>query len=776
MNTNTAFNTSAARPGGSNSFSLFESISLLNECRDVAADWLTRSLDDMLSQMEEALLEEAERATGRQSSMLMDCRSMVQARRKEIEAHFRRRFVETFNRKINTGPQETSVFGKLPSGEFELSLVANDEYDELLAVEDIAKRIKQSSIAELNALDQRLGLLMQREVDERDNPLGPSAITDAFKIACEDLDMPGEMRRLMLDRFNTGFVNHVPQMYQSINQHLVARNVMPVISTLPRRAAPVQPPAAKPAQPRPAEQAPLAAQDLARAMEQGDWQQVLGHLFGSGGMSGGPAGGLPAAGFAAAAGMPASAGPALFSELSRLQHQQMLAVGAGNILRDLKNGGLAEAAAGKDSITIDIVAMLFDYIFEDANIPASIKALIGRLQIPMLKVAILDSRFFSRKTHPARRLLDTLASASIGLSDEDASCQRLQACVADIVQYIVSNFEEDLSVFSEAHTRLEAFMAEEERLAAEEAAKTAKAIYERERLDLARVLAVDELQLRASAEHVADTMRDFFRKTWSEYAARCFVHGGEQGEAWQQALQTVDDLVWSVAPKTSVEERMRLVTLLPDLLKRLERGAAVVKMAQDEKEAFFSLLVQQHAQAIKAGVKAASEAAGGSRVQRPPAAPAAATAPAAASAAAPAAQVSPIKAQLQALDSKGFDPLAGSLAAAATSAPAPAAGAAPAPAPAELPAARSALGLLKRGSLVEFASGPQMQTILKLAWVSPLKGVYLFTNRNGQNAVSIDKLELERMFTGGQARLVDETALFDRAMNTMVSQLQGSTH
>ena len=81
-------------------------------------------------------------------------------------------------------------------------------------------------------------------------------------------------------------------------------------------------------------------------------------------------------------------------------------------------GGLVARDNHVDAFTIDIVAMLFDYIFDDRTIPDKLKALIGRLQIPVLKVAMLDKQFFSKKSHPARRLLDEIAAASIGWSEE----------------------------------------------------------------------------------------------------------------------------------------------------------------------------------------------------------------------------------------------------------------------------------------------------------------------------------------------------------------------
>lgn len=788
MHTKAAFQGQNAKGGGASAFSLFESISLLNECRDVAAEWLSQSLDAMLGQLDEVLFEQADKTFDRnQANVFLESRALVQARRKEIEEKFRRRFVESFNTKINR-PQETSFFGKLPSGSLELSLVANDDFEEQLAAEDINKRIKLASVSELNALDQRLGLLMQREVDERDNPLGPTAITDAFKIACEDLNISNDIKRVMLDQFNNRFATNVPLFYQAINQHLVTRNVMPVIAALPRRAAAPGQPAARPENAPPATtQSTGGINDIAQAMEQGDWQQVLTQLMSRPSMSAGPvmpgSNPLMSSAHVPQEGMTAAG---LFTELSRLQHNQFSVHTGENILRELKAGSLSQMAAGTESITIDIVAMLFDYIFDDKSIPALIKALIGRLQIPVLKVAILDNKFFSRKTHPARRLLDTLASASIGLVDDDINCQRLEAKASELIHHILSNFEDDLNIFTEAQSQLDYFLAEEEHLSAEEAAKTAKSIYERERLELARVMAVEELRLRAESVHAPEAMREFFRKSWSEVAARGFVLEGEQGQPWLDALRTVDDLVWSVAPKVSVEERMRLVTLLPDLLKRLEKGVAGIKMPQEDKEAFFSTLVQSHALAIKAGVRLSGE---GARVvpAAPPDKNSAATAQADRSVvqvvphqdmptSAPAPMtVSPVMAQLQALDSQGFDPLAGSLAASAAAVPESGRVSVAGPTSYSAPSSTgSPVAQLKRGSLVEFLSASENQTILKLAWISPLKGVYLFTNRNGQNAVSIDKSDLEQKLANGLARLVDSTGLFDRAMSTMVNQLQHS--
>jgi hypothetical protein len=65
----------------------------------------------------------------------------------------------------------------------------------------------------------------------------------------------------------------------------------------------------------------------------------------------------------------------------------------------------------------------------------------------------------------------------------------------------------------------------------------------------------------------------------------------------------MDELVWSIQPKHSAEERKLLVTLLPTLLKRLQSGIATTSMSDTQKSGFFSALVKCHAAAVKAGLQ-----------------------------------------------------------------------------------------------------------------------------------------------------------------------------
>src|SRR5262249_21298317 len=115
-----------------------------------------------------------------------------------------------------------------------------------------------------------------------------------------------------------------------------------------------------------------------------------------------------------------------------------------NVVKNIKAAPQSAPLSSVDSMTIDIVAMLFDYIFDDRHIPATVKAVLGRLQIPTLKVALLDKTFFSSKAPPARQLLDRLAQAAFGLDESQPAGGATLVMIEKVVGRVLDEFDSDL--------------------------------------------------------------------------------------------------------------------------------------------------------------------------------------------------------------------------------------------------------------------------------------------------------------------------------------------
>ena len=74
---------------------------------------------------------------------------------------------------------------------------------------------------------------------------------------------------------------------------------------------------------------------------------------------------------------------------------------------------------------------------------------------------------------------------------------------------------------------------------------------------------------------------------------------------------------------------------------------------------------------------------------------------------------------------------------------------------------------------LEFARAEGVATRARLTWISPNKGVYLFTNPLSPTAaVSISPEALAEQMRLGEARIIDDASLVDRAVDTMLADLK----
>jgi hypothetical protein len=458
-------------------------------------------------------------------------------------------------------------------------------------------------------------------------------------------------------------------------------------------------------------------------------------------------------------GAPIIATPALGEGLARLQAGETgfdlgggmlvsfsgIPEGKHNVLRDLQESPLGKKANQLESMTIELVAMLFDFIFETRDLPDGIKALLARLQIPVLKAAMLDGAFFAKKSHPSRLLVNALAEAGLGWSPVMGQDDPLYRKIEEIVHGVLDGFSDNLAIFDELRENLETFLAEEEKAAEANIRSTADEINQRDRQQIASAVAKAEIERRIEAYPIPQFLAAFLRAQWQATLEHVYLQHGEESEGWGQAVATLEDLVWSVQPKKSNEDRKHLVALLPSLLKRMSAGVHNVAWAPDERERFMSNLVEAHAAAVKPSLAAAPL-------------PTVAVAE---------------QAKVEAQHAKA----AGDEAAAAKAEALAAAMAQAEPAPPEpvpeivddqfLEIAQS----LERGVWIEFEADDGQLAFAKLAWISPLRGTYLFTNRQGQKALSMTADELAERFRTDRARLVEAEPLIDRAFGSMMQQI-----
>lgn len=751
----------------------------LDDCREIAVLRLGEALNESIELVAGQLLAMAEKAVGLEMYHLyMDAMELARDRADPVGSAFREHFLWRFNRECRREGESGDSLNA------ELSLLEPDDLEETLAAATLANAIFNACSEELFGLGKRIGLLINDpDLIHGDNPLGPEAIGKAVLEALEGQEAPIKVRLLLVSLLSRHLPERVRDIYQEINRKLVERNVLPTIRVGLKRHNPA--PAAMPG----SAGAAGAIAGAGGVGGGGDLFSVLQQLMSSGGQGGGsgqfiagPA--LPAGTFIqgpALPGDPAAAPvggdvggvairPGTFMHaLNQIQHGHaeglalsgldaaVLAGGQVNVLRGLRGGGMAGMMTSLDTMTLDIVAMVFDYILGDDRIPDAIKALIGRLQIPMLKVAMLDKSFFSQKNHPARRLLDGLADAAIGWDPREGHEGGLYRKIEQLVSGVLERFESSLDIFESALADLHAYLAEEKRAADAAAARSALVIKTQEQIDLSRRAAHDEVESCLVGHPVPGVIRTFLGEQWEMLLADLHQKVGVGNETWKGAVATMTDLIWSVAPKVDAGQRKRLVEALPGLLKRLDEGVRYLGLGPAVRDAFFSSLVRCHADAVGAGLLDAGEAVpviagtvaddGIPRLDR-------------SAEFEPVEPVAEIEIDIPAMVDE-FAADTGAVEAITLQALEWHPEEARKPAPG-----------LRRGSWIAYRLDDGAEVRAKLSWISPLKGIYLFTNRQGQRAMSINADGLAAKLASGEVRIIDAAPLVERAVDSLMEQLK----
>jgi len=260
---------------------------------------------------------------------------------------------------------------------------------------------------------------------------------------------------------------------------------------------------------------------------------------------------------------------------------------------------LAKSNRTVDKLTIEIVGMLFDHVLQDEQVPAEIKAVLSRLQFPVLKVALVDAEFFASSAHPARRLIDRLASTAAGWEPYGDENQRYKKEVERVVLQVQERFDKDLGLFEQLLKEFDAFIGEMPTRETDPVARAKRALEEAEKRE---VLVINTtIQVRRAFEHVEleQYLREFLVGPWVQALVTATLRD-EQTPGFSKAFrQVIHDMVWSVQPKVSADERKRLVALIPGMTRVIRDGMAMNQMPEREQQEFLKNLMASHAVAVR---------------------------------------------------------------------------------------------------------------------------------------------------------------------------------
>jgi hypothetical protein len=607
---------------------------VLEQVLSTASQILEQGIGASLSEAEQMLFKQAEQARqGEHQNRCFEALREIRRGRSDVAPRFVIRLEAALAGidKAHASPQFSRVNREKPS---ELVLVDEAEFEESLALLEVASKCEIRNSAILFALGQRFGVLAGSKAFEPEElPVGPHRICECLRDAVGCLDLALDFRIVLYRAFDRACGPLLTQLFEAINQTCIDQRILPNLAiSVPRTKAagssaatpaarppdapepnppaapgPPAPPASTPPPPvmpaRPAppvQSAPIGAPSArgsgfaaTASLAMPDLSDIPGAVGLSNPMTGWP--GAPAAGMpkGADAGAPDPRDVEMFETMRDLMAGRRHALGGGKRLppsqaHDVKTAdvqavlGALQAkpatpvrAGGKvvsrsiahvkqdmldqlrqlapenktpqledvDNDTIDLVGMLFDHLSRNAKPTGAVSDFLTRLQVPLLRVALKDKSFFTRRAHPARQLLNSIAEAGLFWLDDDAEDRQLVDKMKLVVDRVTSEYDGDLNVFDELLTDLSKHLGTLARKSEVAERRHVDAAKGRERLELARAAAADAIAQKIAGRKPPPLIRTLLEQAWADVLALTILRQGENSDNYRRRLDVADRLL-----------------------------------------------------------------------------------------------------------------------------------------------------------------------------------------------------------------------------------------
>lgn len=421
----------------------------------------------------------------------------------------------------------------------------------------------------------------------------------------------------------------------------------------------------------------------------------------------------------------------LLQTLGRMDAEPTLPGGAVPSIADIKRSLLAQARqqsgkpvslAPSDSDTFDLVGLLYNHLQREIRDDAPAAALVKRMQLTLLRVALQDRSFFVRPDHPARKLLGTVSeTAAKWLADDDIDPQLL-APLQQAVTHAVKHYDGNLEVFEQSNKQLQAHIDTQVRRAETLERRHVEAARGKEKLEAAKLRAEQVLGEVVGEQPLPKFTRALLNQAWADVLTLTFLRHGEGSEEWNRQIDVTRQIAAACTDRDPDVEHPALKAHVESALKQVgyhEAEAEVIakrlssSVRDDEDGESRTELTMK----LKARVRLGEDAQKARKPDLPSRSP---------------------------HEQECYEQLR----------------------------------LLPFGTWIEFVTNQQGDVVRRrMSWFSPVTGTALFVNQRGQRVGEHSLDSLARMMAKDQVRVVttQRAGLVDRAWHAAINALRSLT-
>ncbi|WNO08586.1 DUF1631 domain-containing protein [Teredinibacter sp. KSP-S5-2] len=566
---------------------------LLKHIQQHASEGFVRLIEHMFAATDDLFYDLSKRASSNnEENLYFESMREIRIKKQGVSNAFLHEFDNYFTSLLSDqGTEEHRSAEEEPSSS-SLSLVEGDELEIDLALNNMKARTRDTYKEELYELTIRLDhLLMQYEVTEENNPLDPQQLANAFVDACEEqLSINIKTRLILFKLFEKHVLKQLGHIYSDANQLLIDAGILPKVpKNLDNRGADKAEPHSVSSDAAIVTPSPdPSQQQINFRLDIGSLSALMAsarssntNIFAASRAESGN-GRFQYYTYANNPG-PLMASPELAALLSKTQPivDKQLAANdpknlVGEIVRQLlarRDPATPQALEQPDEDIINLVAMFFDTILEDENLPIAVQSLVCRLQIPILRVALKDKTFLTNEEHPARKLINVITHIGISFDDtKPLERDQLYLNMVEGVQTINRQYKTNEQVFSTVYDDLKQQWDKESRKSVVVEQRIQQAEEGKSKIKNARDYAQTSLYEKMRNTELPDAISSFLTNTWLQVLVITYLKSGDKSPEWIEADQLASDLIWLCQKHESDRSIARAQRLTPEVLDRIETG------------------------------------------------------------------------------------------------------------------------------------------------------------------------------------------------------------
>lgn len=212
---------------------------------------------------------------------------------------------------------------------------------------------------------------------------------------------------------------------------------------------------------------------------------------------------------------------------------------------------LENGATGSDKYfqAIHLFDALLSKPLTDDTQGSDIRALLKKLEIPLLKLALLDEKFLESDVHPARQIVNLFERCYVAADDSGKIFDpKLLMLLHRLANRVVDNFEASPGVFDEANGILGNLLKPIENVRKKNVSRIQLISEGGEKIHLVRDQVEQAIRLRLGGKMVPKIVLALLDAGWRHYLQTTSLRLGQDSAEYQRALALLDDLLELLTP------------------------------------------------------------------------------------------------------------------------------------------------------------------------------------------------------------------------------------